>query len=222
MRLTTYGALSVAAVLMTGAQASAATIVFDDFDISQRAVDEPFPGSTSSNSVSFGAGTRTFTAENTANAGEEAAEGATTLQAVGGVLAFSNDDQATGSGTVTYTNVGDISNGSNPFFFFDIGVFDNVANFIASATDVDNNTSIYEELLTGSFSPTLFFSQFVGSADFNNLATLSFTIDTTGGVEAVDGSLDSISISAIPLPAGGLLLISGLAALAGLRRTKRS
>ena len=224
MRLSAFGLATSAAMLLTSVQAFAATIVFDDFNDNQLTVDQPYPGSTNSNSIAFGAGTRTLTAENTTNGGNPIA--ATTLEAVGGSLSFSNNDKATGSGTVTYTNVGDISSGANPFFFFDVGVFDNVANFLATAVDRFGNVSMYEEVLSANFDSTLFFSQFDGLADFNNLSTLSFMIDTTnvgefGPVTSVDGSLKSISISAVPLPAGGLLLLAGLGGLAALRRRAR-
>ncbi|MDB5661565.1 MAG: sorting protein [Cypionkella sp.] len=230
VRLSALGLAASAALLLTSAQAFAATVVFDDFNDNQLAVDEPYPGSTNTSTIAFGAGTRTLTAENVSNNGNDI--GATTLAAVGGSLSFSNDDLSTGTGTVTYTNVGDISSGANPFFFFEVGFFDNVANFIATAVDALGNTSTYQEVLQAGFDPQLFFSEFSGTADFNNLSTLSFMVDTSnvpgfGAVPSVDGSLRSISIgddgvSPVPLPAGGLLLLAGLGGLAALRRKARA
>lgn len=58
---------------------------------------------------------------------------------------------------------------------------------------------------------------------------ISFTATTTGnsslffensGGDNQGALLDNVALSAVPLPAGGLLLIGGLAALAGLRRRK--
>ena len=58
---------------------------------------------------------------------------------------------------------------------------------------------------------------------------ISFTATVTGNsslfFENAGGDnqgvlLDNVALSAVPLPAGGLLLIGGLAALAGLRRRK--
>lgn len=224
MKLTVCGLAASAMFMLTSAQAFAATVIFDSFNVEQLTVDQPYPGSTSSNSVAFRGGLRTLTALNTSNNGNAVA--ATTLNAHNGLLSFSNNDGATGSGTVTYTRVGDISNGPNPYFFFDVGVFDNIANFTASAVDTLGRMSTYQEVLSPTFDPFLFFTQFIGTADFNRLATLSFKIDTTnvpgsGPVRAVDGSLRSISLnapSAVPLPAGGLLLLLGLGGLAVLRR----
>ena len=228
MKLGAFGLATSAVFLLMSAQAFAATVIFDDFNKNQLAVDAPYPGSTSSNSIVFGSGTRTLTALNTTSNGNPV--GATTIGARGGILSFSNNDQATGSGTVSYTNVGDISNGPNPYFFFDVGVFDNVANFTAYAEDKLGHMSSYQEVLSPSFSPFLYFSQFLGTADFNNLSKLSFKIDTTnvpgfGPVYAVDGSLKSISLnapSAVPLPAGGILLLVGLSGLFVLRSKKRA
>lgn len=229
MKLVAFGLVGTAAVLLTSAQVSAATVIFDSFNMNQSVSDQPFTGTTTTSTVAFGtAGTRTLTVANGSNNGT--AEGATTLQASGGALSFSNNDQATGTGTVSYTGVGDISNGANPYFFFDVGVFDNVANFLASATDTNGNTSTYQEVLQAGFSPFLYFAQFVGAADFNKLADLSFTIDTKavpgfGQVASVDGSLNAISLnapSAVPLPAGGILLLAGLGGLFAMRRKSRA
>ena len=228
MKLATFGLATTALLTLSAAQAFAATVIFDDFNINQTAIDKPYSGTSNTTSVAFGAGTRTLTAQNTNNNG--VAQGATTMQTAGGGLSFSNNDKATGIGTVTYTAVGDIASGANPYFFFDVGVFDNVANFLASATDTMGHTSTYQEVLKTGFSPYLFFSQFVGMADFNSLSTLSFAIDTTnvpgyGPAYRADGSLNAISLNApsqVPVPAGGLLLLTGLGGIIALRRKTRA
>lgn len=218
MNMKFIGASTVAAMLMTAVPAVAATVIFDDFNTVQLAVDTPYSGSSNSSTIAFRSGTRTLTAENTSNNGNSVS--ATTLESISGALSFSNADKATGKGTLTYTNVGDISGGSNPFFFFNVGVFDAIADFSVTATDALGNISTYAEQLTPGFNPTLFFSEFTGGADFNNLATLSFMIDSTGTGARVDGSITSISISAVPLPATGLLLFGALGGAAVLRRRK--
>ena len=217
----TIGLAATAAVMMAATPSLAATVIFDDFSgAAYQAVDTPSGSFGNTATVAFGDGTRTLTADNATNNG--ISEAATSLAVAGGFLSFSNDDQATGTGTVTYTNVGDIALSANPFFFFDVGVFDAVANFSAFVRDTFGGESTFSELLAPGFDPKLFFSQFTGTADFNSVALLSFSISSEGLTDATDGSLDSISISAVPLPAGGLLLIAGLGGLASLRRKKRA
>lgn len=208
-----------AAVMLSAAPSFAALVVLDDFDSApQQAIDVPYTGVSNTSTVAYKSGDRTLTATNTSNNGFPVA--ATSLQISNGSLSFSNNDQATGSGMLSYTNVGNLILGPKPFFLFDVGYFDGIARFIASVTDTEGRSSTYSELLQPGFNPKLFFSQFTGTADFSLVDVLSFTIDTTGLLPNVDGSLDRISISAIPLPAGGLLLIFGLGGLAALRRKK--
>ena len=211
---------ATAAFFLSAVPSLAATVIFDDFTIEQIAADAPFPGAPTSSSVVFNDGERILTVDNTASVGNPTS--ATRLEVAEGSLSFSNNDRATGVGTLTYTNVGDISVGANPFFLFDVGFFDGVAQFFATAVDTLGGESTFSEILQAGFDPQLFFAEFTGNADFNSLSTLSFAISTTGGQISVDGSLNSISISAIPLPAGGLLLIAGLGGLAALRRKKRA
>lgn len=223
MNKTLFSSTVVAAALVAAAPTFAATIMLDDFSVNQIAVSAPYAGVSDTSTIAFGAGTRTLATQNTANNGNEVA--ATTLEIVGGALSFSNADKATGKATLTYTNLGDIALNANPYFFFDIGVFDNIADFFVTAIDTANNVSTYEEVLNPSTNPFLYFSQFVGSADFNSLASLSFVIDTTnvpgfGGIQRVDGSLNSIQISDVPVPAAGLLLLTALGGIGAMRRRK--
>ncbi|QCO56854.1 VPLPA-CTERM sorting domain-containing protein (plasmid) [Pseudorhodobacter turbinis] len=225
MNVKFLGASVTAAMLMTAVPALAATIMFDDFSGNQTVVSQAYPGATDSSTVAFGAGTRTLTVNNVSNNGNATA--ATTLEIQSGELSFSNNDRATGTGTLTYTSVGDISNGSNPYMLFRLGTlgFDHAANFTATAIDTLGNVSTYFEVLVSGVDPKLFLSAFAGSADFDNIATLSFEIDSSavdgfGAVERVDGSITSIELSPVPLPASGLLLFGALGGAAAMRRRK--
>lgn len=223
MKLKAMSAIAAAATTLIAGQAFAASIVLDDFTATQTAVSVAYPGSTASNSIAYGAGTRTLTATQT---GSTSAIAGTVLTSSGGALDFSNQAGVTGSASLTYTAVGDINLGANPYFFFDVGYFDNIANFSVSAVDGLGNTSSYSELLGPGFSPFLYFSEFDGSADFNNLATLTFTLDTSLLVTNVDGTLNSISygaddIAPVPLPAAGFLLLAAVGGMGGIRALSR-
>jgi hypothetical protein len=62
---------------------------------------------------------------------------------------------------------------------------------------------------------TLFTFEFVADA-----GTYELFFDATGRPNSVGGLLDNVAITAVPVPAGGLLLLGGLAGLAALRRRK--
>lgn len=222
MNLKFAGVIAATATTLLASQAFAATVTLDDFSIAQSAVDVAYPGSTSSSTIAFGNGTRTLTATQT---GSTSSVAGTVLEASGGSLAFSNKANVTGSGSLSYTALGDISLGANPYFLFDVGYFDNAANFSVSATDSFGNTSTYNELLGPGFNPYLYFSEFDGLADFNNIASLTFTLDTTLLAVSVDGSLNGISYGAddvapVPLPAAGLLLLAAVGGLGAAARRK--
>ncbi|MEO9575644.1 MAG: VPLPA-CTERM sorting domain-containing protein [Roseobacter sp.] len=51
--------------------------------------------------------------------------------------------------------------------------------------------------------------------------TYELLFAATGGDETLGGLIDNVSLTAVPLPAGGLLLLSGLAGAAGLLRRKK-
>ncbi len=219
MNFTAFGAALAGVTLFAASQAQAVTVTFDDFTTAQVAGDAATVGVPVTSVVGFGAGTRTFTVKNTLNGGPIQPQ--TSLSSSGGTLSFSNADGATGWAEITYTNVGDIDLGPGGYFNFIVGFFDNYANFTATVTDTANNVSTYAEALTPTFNPQLLFSAFTGSADFNSVASVTFRIDTTGGITGVDGSLKGIEIGAVPVPAAGLMLLSGIGGIAALRRRKK-
>ena len=223
-------ATTATAVLLLAAPAMAATIVFDDFSTDQIAGDTPRFGVQPTSTVDGGAGTgflgdsRTFTVKNTVFANNSAL--ATTLESENGVVAFNNDSGARGSATLTYSGLinpidlkASVSNGQ---FFFDVIAFDSLANFSLSGRDVNGNLISYGELIDRTFSPILKFSEITGSNvfDFSQVASLSFTINSTGTVDSSDGRLDAITVSAVPVPAAGLMLLGALGGAAALRRRK--
>ena len=102
--------------------------------------------------------------------------------------------------------------------------FDGDAVFSVFGTDANDNTISYSENLLTGFSPILRFNEFTfagtSAFDFNNVAALSFKIDSTSTRGNVDGQLASIEVSAVPVPASGLLLLGALGGAAALRRRK--
>lgn len=222
MNMKLLGTSAVAAVLLA-APAFAATYTFDDFTTAQIAAAQP----TTSNTVAGGPGTgftaasRTFTTENTAFQGDPI--GATELQSFGGILAFNNNSGARGKGTITYDGVGDLMNSREKgAFLFEVIDFDGNAEFAVTGQDNFGNTISYFEDLASGFSATLRFSEFTGyeTFDFSNVAFLNFSIDSTNTANDIDGRLGSIQVSAVPVPASGLLLIGALGGAAALRRRK--
>lgn len=223
MRSTTLAIATVAALGFTTVQAAAATLLLDTFDILQSVGDTPSSTIPSSSTIAFGSGTRTLEAVNFQNNG--VSETATKFASSGGSLNFSNDNGSTGAGTLTYTNLGNIVLGSGTFFMFEVGEFDHIANFTVTVTDVLSNVSTYTEVLAPGFTDKLLFSEFTGTADFTNVASLSFMIDSQtvpgfGPQTKADGELLSVSISNVPLPASSLLLLGGLGGLMAMRRRK--
>lgn len=224
MNMKFFGTTAAAALLLT-APAFAATYTFDDFSTNQVAADT---GPTPTSTVAGGPGTgfvssdRVFTVSNTQGSVGGSDE-ATKLEATGGFLQFSNDVGARGTGTVTYNGVGDMKADKNTgSFIFNITNFDNLADFTLAGLDASGNTLSYNEAITPLVSPVLKFSDITGSGvfDFSNVTSLSFTISSAMSADSVDGALNGIEVSVIPIPASGLLLFGALGGAAALRRRK--
>lgn len=222
MKFSVVGAMSLGFAVLMGGMANAATLVLlDDFTMQQEAGDLPTSDVSNTSTMAFGSGERTLTVQNTKLGAGPRPQ--TALSSDGGYLSFSNTDRSRGWASITYTNLGDIEYGPDGYFLFDIGVFDATepAIFSAEVMDTNGNTSMYSELLAPGFNPKLAFADFSMGADFNSVASLSFRIDSTNTTDSVDGSLRAIYIGAVPLPAGGLLLLSGIGGVAALRRRKQ-
>lgn len=241
MKMKFLGAFVVSATMAVGGAASAATVVVDSFDTYQKVQDLP-DGSNPTNSMladgSVLGGNRFLTADNVVPGNST---GATSMKSENGSLDFDNGAGAKGTGTVAYgqvggsgTALGDLyalsgsSTSADPYFFFSLGTFDNNADarFFA-IVEAGNGTFTYSEDISGpGFNPQLYFSQF-GGADFTDVISITFGISTadtatrTDYDAALDGSITQIDlVGAVPLPAGGLLLVGGLAGLGLLRRRK--
>lgn len=243
MNMKYLGAATAAALLLSGAQAFAATIVIDNFDdaVPQSVSDEPSLGlmSMSSRPADVIGGVRTLTVENTDDGLPDGdVDNATSLEVAGGLLSFSNKAGATGRGSLLFDAGGaglNLSASSGATFNFDVERFDNDANVEFSVTAMDSaGTSIFfmENLMRG-FSPILSFEEFrrfsddFDSFNFGNISSLMFTVDTTGLTRSIDGQLDGITLNTedlapIPLPAAGFLLLGGLGGLAALRRRRKA
>lgn len=230
MKISKFVAASSVALMVSTIPALALTVTFDSFDTAQEVSD--VSGLNDSTVTSLGGdifgGSRRMIAENTASI--PPGNNATSLKVGGGVLSFSNENGATGKGTVVYdgggAGLGNLMIGNNPFFLF------NVTNVSFELGDIDftaiafdgANTIEYNEKVDADFNPQLTLAEFAGGDpfDFTNVEYVSFIVDTTGLTGRIDGQIDGITLNAIPLPASALLLLGGLGGLAGLRRRRKS
>lgn len=237
MKLKFLGVVAALAMASGGA-AMAATITVDEFDSFQKVEDFPdaYPNSSTLVDASVLGGSRKLDVTNTLpGTGDINSAGLTSLASQGGSLNFANGPSAKGVGSVTYGSTGDLgdlyavsgsSMTANPYFLFNVGTFDNSAQaqFFATVVTGSGTYTYTEDLIGLGFDPKLRFSEF-GGADFSDVQTITFGISTDGAQydAALDGTLNSIQlVGAVPLPAGGVLLIGGLAGLGALRRRKKA
>lgn len=233
MNMKYFGAVATSALLLSGAQAFAATVIIDDFNTVQSVTDVPLSGQTNTSTISTPSaigGSRTLTAKNSTFSVKNA--NATSLTSGEGFLQFSNDNRSTGRGTLTFSGL-TLSAQSDSFFTFSGTDFDNGFDLLfgASAEDSDGTMISFSEDLSTGFSPILSFTQFdegddLADFNFDNIAMLSFFVDSTGRSGRVDGELGLITLTTndvapIPLPAAGLLLLGGLGGLGGISALRR-
>ena len=216
--------------------ASAASILIDDFDGSQRAIDVPSGSLTSANQAavpSAPGGFRDLQASN-----DDGFEDATELRVLGGSLRFSNIAGTSGSGTLTYDgdDLADVltANGLGGFdltfgglgtgFIYEVISADAQLDLTVNVTDMTGGFSTFmtvlpagieNQFITGSF------ADFVGTADLTNLGSLQF-VAGANGVEDLDAQIGSISVAIIPLPAGVFLLGGALFGLGAAARRRKA
>ncbi|MCX7567498.1 VPLPA-CTERM sorting domain-containing protein [Sulfitobacter sp. F26169L] len=227
-------ALAAGIVAFSASAATAATVMIDDFNAQQYVEDVPRATETNISTLATATvlgGSRTMSVSTSPNNGTNPIAGST-LESTGAagfpapsVLKFANDTFQRGLATVVYglaaggVALGDLTDGGlNDKFFFEV-VSGDLPGTVYTATVEDTlaNSHTVTELLVPGFSPFQAFSDFVG-VDLSSVASLTFTLDSNG-VEAFDGAIGSVS--AVPVPAAGLLLLGGLGGLAAVGRRRR-
>jgi hypothetical protein len=219
-------ATSAAAAALLAAPAMAATFTLDSFDTEQYAVADP-ANTVQNFGGDYAAASRDFTVDATVaeNTGSNL-NNSTSLESFGGILSFSTNSSIRGSAQLTYKTVNLMNTREKGFFTFNVvpNTFDGDAVFTVAGTDNNGDTITYSENLLSGFNPVLRFNEFTFGAsnafNFNDVAALSFKIDSTNTRGNVDGQLASIEVSAVPVPAAGLLLLGALGGAAALRRRK--
>ena len=228
------------AAFMVAGSASAATLIatIDDYNGGdQRVADAPDLVPTNASQVAYGnaiGGYRDMAVSN-----DQGSADATELRVSNGALQFSNISLASGTGIITYDGDDDpnvldpfglggvdlqVGSLSQNYFLFDVIDADGNIDVTVDAFDMSGGQSTYFETLSPGlgFSPFLFYNEFVGNADFNDIGALRFTVASTNGIIDRDGAIDEIGAYYVPVPASGILMIGGLGGLLACRRMRRS
>lgn len=229
-----------AALLMGAGQAAAAVITIDTFDTPQAVADEPIvappqpQGSEVAAAEAIG-GWRDLYVE-TDDTGNTAA---TTLEAGGGVISFTNETFTTGRGSLTYDgNDGDPAavdiDGlggldfftgplGTPGFFFEVITLDLPFVVEITAWDLSGAVTDFGGPVSASGTPFAPLTAFSNAAfDWNNVGALQISADSSG-TQKVDAAIGSITVDTgvIPLPASALLLLGGLGGLSAFGRRRK-
>ena len=218
---------AAALVALTAPAGMAATIIIDDFTTSQRVSDTDGPNTLVDVFAPEAIGDRRDMFVTT---DQKPRIGGSVLESNGGLLSFSNASNQTGEATLVYDGLAgaglggasglDLTdNGTNNRFLFSDPDGDLPGTFfLATVTDINGASSEYDELFDLTLDPFLRFSEFTGLAEFDKVASITFTFDTRD-VANFDGSISRISV--VPLPASALLLLGGLGGFAGLSAANR-
>ena len=209
--------------LFASTSAFATTILIDDFSVDQRVIDVPtgnIPTSSEVEDAGIFGGARDLSVST-----DNGATDATELRVLDGIVGFSNIAGESGIGAITYDGIdgdgagvdldglGGIDltfNGRAIGFQYDVLSADNDLEVIVNIWDTDENLSQIFFTVPEDFANLTFTGSFdnaIGDADLTSVGAFQFI--ATGG-ENLDATIRSISVSIIPLPATGAMLLGAL------------
>lgn len=220
--------LAAAVASASAVSAHAATIIIDDFDTTNvQVVGAPTFGTPSQNPATTSGpttdaigGFRTITAERTGRLGTGDAFGQQVQAVVTGGSAFVSLGSGIAGSVIFSWDPGsvDLVDGTNDSIAFDVLDADLRGNTFTFSVNGGSVT----QTANGPGLVSFDFADYEG-VDFSDVSTLSLFVS---GPASFDVGFDNIRaqagpISAVPLPAGGLLLLSGLGGIAAINRRKK-
>ncbi|WP_425041438.1 VPLPA-CTERM sorting domain-containing protein [Primorskyibacter sp. S187A] len=206
--------VAAAAVVTFGAAAQAATVQIDSFNDNQAPV-VAAGGATVSDTVATTnaiGGSRTIEVENVS--GPFSTAGATSSM-MGGQFFFSNDAGTQGNAELQYTGLGGVDftdSGSNSLFLMEVVAID-----LGMEVGITVDGVTVSQIVMSQGNIAFNFADF-GGADLTSVNDLIVSFDSNG-IDSVDAIVDFIgAVNPVPLPAGGLLLLTALGGIAVARR----